>query len=397
MFKLLAKDGNARLGRLETPHGAVLTPGYVMVATDGKVRCLEADDLKETGTQIIIANTYHLWRTLGEEGLAVFPGLREEFGWRGPTMTDSGGFQVFSLGFGREFGVGKVGSKVTHNEAPTAPRVGENLVRVTDSGVYFKEGGEEIYLDAELSMRIQEQLGADIVLAFDEPNSPMHDRNYTEIAMARTHAWAKRSLEAKTSAQMIYGIVQGGLFEDLRAASAKFIGALPFDGFAIGGAFGSSFGDTKENTFRALTWTNPLLPEEKPRHLLGIGRIEDVLHAVELGVDTFDCVIPTREARHGSVWTRFGRFEIAKGKYRNDARPIDEECGCPACAGGISRSDICEFFRTKNEEAGRLATLHNVYFFNRFMEEIRQAIEERRFGDFKKSALLDIRGGGRDD
>lgn len=393
MFQVIGKDGEARLGRLETPHGIVETPSYVIVATDGKVRCLETEDLKETGTQMIIANTYHLWRTLGEEGLAVFPGLREEFGWRGPTMTDSGGFQVFSLGFGREFGVGKVGG----GNSGVERRPDENLVRVTDSGVYFKEGGEEIYLDAELSMRIQEQLGADIVLAFDEPNSPMHDREYTKVAMERTHAWAKRSLEAKTSEQMLYGIVQGGLFEDLRTASAKFIGSLPFDGFAIGGAFGSSFGDTKANTFQALRFTNPILPEGKPRHLLGIGRIEDVLHAVELGVDTFDCVIPTREARHGSVWTRFGRFEIAKGRHQNDTRPIDEECGCPVCAGGIDRGQIYEFFRTKNEEAGRLATLHNVYFFNHFMEEMRDAIRERRFGEFKKRALADIRGAGQSD
>ncbi|MEK7193432.1 MAG: tRNA guanosine(34) transglycosylase Tgt [Patescibacteria group bacterium] len=393
-FEIITKDGEARLGRLSTPHGVVETPSYVVVGTDAHVRCLEPADIPETKTQMIISNTYHLWRDLGEEGLATYPGLHAEMGWEGPIMTDSGGFQVFSMGYGREFGVGKV----IPREAPksmlsvgspieASERSRENLVRVTDSGVYFMEGGEEFYLDPELSMRIQEQLGADIIFAFDEPSSPLHDYAYTKKAMERTHAWALRSLEAKTSSQLIYGIVQGGLFEDLRLESARFINALPFDGFAIGGAFGSSFGSGKGDTFEALRWVTPLLPEGKPRHLLGIGKIEDLFAAVQLGIDTFDCVIPTREARHGSLWTAKGRFDVVRGRHQNDNSPLAEECGCSACAEGVRKADLYALFKAKDPQAGRFATIHNVYFFNDLMEQIRNAIREGRFLNFKNSYL----------
>ena len=257
-------------------------------------------------------------------------------------------------------------------------------MRVTDSGVYFREGNEEVYLDAELSMRIQEQLGADIIFAFDEPSSPLHDYAYTKTAMERTHAWAKRSLEAKESAQQIFGIVQGGLFEDLRKESAKIIASLPFDGFGIGGAFGSSFGSKEEDTFRALSWITPFLPKEKPRHLLGIGKIADIFQAVEMGMDTFDCVVPTREARHGSLWTANGRFDITKGKYAEDESALVEGCSCLACGGGLTKKALYELFKSKNPEAGRLATIHNVFFFNGLMEEVREAIRNGTFRDLSR-------------
>lgn len=381
MFEVTLKDNRsaARVGRLVTPHGIVETPSYVIVATDGHIRTLEPEDIPATKTQIIISNTYHLWRTIGDVGLPDFEGLHSYSGWNGPIMTDSGGFQVFSMGFRRETRVGKV------DRGETDGREGENKVRITEDGVYFEENGEEIYLDAELSMKIQEQLGADIVFAFDECTSPLHDYDYNKKAVERTHRWALRSLEARTSKQILYGIVQGGPFEDLRKASAEYIGKLPFDGFGIGGSFGSSYGSEKESTFKELSWTTPFLPNEKPRHLLGIGRIEDIFRAVELGVDTFDCVIPTREARHGSLWTPEGRFDVRSGKYANDRRPVQEDCGCSFCVSENNRRrDLYELFRDKNYDAGRFATIHNIYFFNELMGEIRDSIRGGRFMDLKK-------------
>lgn len=393
MFKVITQDGQARLGQIQTKSGLIETPSYVVVGTNGYIRTLEPEDIPKTGTQIVISNTYHLWQTLGDEGLNDFPGLHEFMGWPGLIMTDSGGFQVFSLGAARETNSGKVAGK-SHRQ-----NLSESQVRITDSGVYFTlpsfseknlggfttEGGEENYLDAEISIKIQEQLGADIILAFDEPSSPNHDRTYTRIAMERTHAWARRSLEAKASKQKIYGIVQGGHFEDLRKESSEFIGQLPFDGFAIGGSFGSSFGGEKNDTFQEISWVTPFLPAEKPRHLLGIGRIEDIFEAVERGVDTMDCVIPTREARHGAIWTKFGRYDIIKGKYATDDSTLEENCACPACAEEeITKQKLYELFKTKNPEAGRLATMHNIFFFNDLMRQIRESIQEKRFQKFKQ-------------
>ncbi|MDO8536736.1 MAG: tRNA guanosine(34) transglycosylase Tgt [bacterium] len=412
MFSILRKDSQsrARLGILKTEHGDVQTPAYVIVGTYGSVRCLEPEDLVSTKTQLIIANTYHLWRGMSDDELNNYPGLHEVMEWKGPLMTDSGGFQVFSLGASREHGTGKV-KKYRLDERGTR----EGLVRVTDAGVYFKDGKEEAYLDAELSMRIQEQLGADIIFAFDEPSSPHHDYAYTKIAMDRTHRWAERSLDAKASRQLLYGIVQGGAFEDLRKESATFIGKLPFDGYAIGGSFGSSFGSTHEETAKELEWTIPFLPEQKPRHLLGIGRIHDVFEAVHAGIDTFDCVIPTREARHGALWTAQGRIDITKGKYAADRTPVDSNCDCPMCTVETDRSALHALFKAKDleagrprraspeagrprrasPEAGRVATIHNVSFFNALLEKIRGAIAEGRFLEFKKEYLREFSAGGK--
>jgi queuine tRNA-ribosyltransferase/7-cyano-7-deazaguanine tRNA-ribosyltransferase len=400
VFEIVHKDpkSRARLGRITTPHGVIETPSYVIVGTDAAVRCLEPEDIPTTKTQAIIANTYHLWQSLGEEGLTDFPGLHAEMRWNGPILTDSGGFQVFSMGASREHGVGKRSREAhddnnndddTKNESPISnTRKEKGIVRVTDSGVYFDNNGEESYLDAELSMRIQEQLDADIIFAFDEPSSPLHDKAYTRIAMERTHQWALRCLEAKTSKQHLYGIVQGGSFEDLRRESAEFIGALPFEGIGIGGSFGSSFGSTTENTMKELGWTIPFLPEHKPRHLLGMGKIEDLFYGVEAGIDTFDCVIPTREARHRSLWTSRGRFDIGKAIYAEDSRPVAPDCSCPICGDlRVERKELNAMFKMKNYEAGRMATIHNVYFFNDLMEQMRGAIREGRFAEFKGEYL----------
>ncbi|MFH1246282.1 MAG: tRNA guanosine(34) transglycosylase Tgt [Candidatus Liptonbacteria bacterium] len=388
MFEIVHKDQNtsARLGRLTTPHGIVETPSYVIVGTHGEVRCLEPEDIPRTKTQLIISNTYHLWRSFGDEELSSYEGLHADMKWNGPIMTDSGGFQVFSHGALRELGSGKI-----YREDTNPYGSGESVVRVTDSGVYFEEDGEELYLDAELSMRIQEQLGADIIFAFDEPSSPLHDYEYTKLAMARTHAWARRSLEAKTSDQKIYGIVQGGKFEDLRKMSAEFIGAMSFDGFGVGGSFGSSYGGTAESILRELKWTVPFLPEHKPRHLLGMGKVHDVFAAVEAGIDTFDCVIPTREARHGRLWTAEGPLNILRGAHEKSGANVEPDCDCPVC--GIdedehtTRAELYRMFKEKNPQAGRLATMHNVYFFNNLLEQIRGSMRENGFGAFKAKYL----------
>ncbi len=384
-FEIVARDGasRARAGILHTPHGDVETPAYVVVGTHAKVRMLEPADIAASGTQLIIANTYHLWQALGEDGLAKFPGLHQAMGWNGALATDSGGFQVFSFGAAREHGTSKVASEVS--PAGCEPEK-ENLVHITEDGVRFSAGGRRHWLDAEKSIRIQRQLGADIVFAFDEPSSPHHDHAYTKAAMERTHAWAKRSLAARTSDQMLYGIIQGGPYEDLRRASAAFIGAMPFDGFAIGGSYGNSFGDTREATLREVSWAVPFLPEDKPRHLLGIGLIEDLFSCVAAGMDTFDCVVPTREARHGSIWTSRGRIDIKRGIYRDDKSILDEECACVVCAEmKTEKGGLRALFKEKNLEAGRLATLHNISFFNDLMRRIRHAIREGSLVELRAS------------
>ncbi|MEK7076837.1 MAG: tRNA guanosine(34) transglycosylase Tgt [Patescibacteria group bacterium] len=390
-FQLQKKDSTsgARLGRLTTAHGVVETPSYVVVGTDANIRCLLPEDIPGTKTQAVIANTYHLWRELKDEGLNEFPGLHRVMEWEGVIMTDSGGFQVFSLGVARRHGVGKIGGVASRNIHVSAEEeeAGGKVARITEAGVYFEESGEELYLDAEISMRIQGQLGADIIFAFDEPTSPESTYAETKEAMERTHRWEKRSLDARSPRQMLYGIVQGGVYEDLRKESARALGSLPFDGFAIGGAFGASFGHSKEKTFEEIRWATPFLPEGKPRHLLGIGRVEDIFEAVALGMDTFDCVIPTREARHGAIWTREGRYDIKKGKYAAAEEPLEDLCACLVCASGVLKKDLYARFREKDFEAGRIATIHNVYFFNNLMEEIRNAIREGRFLEFKTQHL----------
>ncbi len=386
-FEILKKDRrtNARAGVLKTPHGTIETPSYVVVGTHGKVRCLEPADIPKTKTQLIISNTYHLWRTLGEK-LESFPGLHE-FMWNGPIMTDSGGFQVFSLGFGREHGMGKVGM------AETSRKERENLVKITSDGAHFNDDYGESYLDAEKSVAIQEKLGADIIVAFDEPTSPRHDYAYTKESLERTHKWALRSLAARTREnQAMYGVVQGGAFRDLREESAKFVGTQPFEGFAIGGSYGESMGAPREQMLSIIRWSTAHLPVEKPRHLLGIGKIEDVFDAVELGMDTFDCVIPTREARHGSLWTKFGRLDIKKSIWQGSQMKIQGDCPCPVCSEvKLTRGELRELFKAKNQSAGRLATMHNILFFNNLLEKIRMSIKEGRFPEFKKEFLANLR------
>lgn len=422
MFEIINKDADsaARLGRITVPRGASIeTPAFVVVGTHARVRTLNPSDLVSTKTGVIISNTYHLWRS---RNLGDFLGLNRELGFNGITMTDSGGFQVFSLGFSREHGVGKVSSIFPGSDPEKEEnaylffpdlwleirsRLGirnkKNSVRITSRGAYFLDAGygdeKEIFLDAKRSVALQEQIGADIILAFDECTSPEHGYWYTRWAMNRTHRWAKASLKARTRKdQFMYGIVQGGAYPDLRAESASFIGSESFDGIAIGGSLGRSH----EDMLNVLDWTIPYLPEDKPRHLLGIGRIEDLFDGVARGIDTFDCVIPTREARHGGIWTPQGRINVRKGIYAESETKLSELNGDFSSHPELKDITLGKLHRLfaipkedrsagLAEDPGRLATLQNVFFFNTLMERIRDSIREDQFSEFRDLFLNNLK------
>ena len=362
-----SRIGRARLGTLTTPHGTVHTPAYVIVATHAQVRTLSPHDLKKTGTRLVISNTYHLWNR-AQKSYGV---VRRRLGISMPTMTDSGGFQVFSLGAAHEHGVGKV-LKRGHQRKMNRPTFSH--VRITEKGVHFTVNGEKRFLSPESSIATQQRLGADIMFAFDECTSPLHPLNYTRTSLARTHRWAVRCLNAHTKKdQMLYGIIQGGRFKRLRAQSAKTIGAMDFEGFGIGGSFG------KDEMRATLAAVIKHLPDNKPRHLLGIGTVTDIFDAVEAGVDTFDCVIPTREARHGKLYTDHGPVDIRKTKFATDTRRL---LASNAIFGRLHR-----LFRTHNPKAGRLATMHNVRWFNLLLERIRAALADGSYHSFKRKFL----------
>lgn len=354
-----SRTGRARLGILRTAHGTVRTPAYVIVATHAHVRTLTPADIRKTKTQLVIANTYHLWGKRGVHRL---------LGARLPMMTDSGGFQVFSLGAAKEQGVGKV-LRQPHKRHGATSRV-----RITEKGAAITVDGRRIVITPESSVKTQEALGADIIFAFDECTSPLHPFAYQKMSMARTHRWALRCLAARTrNDQMLMGIVQGGRFKSLRTASAKALGAMPFDGFGIGGSFG------KDELVRTLAWVMPHLPVERPRHLLGIGTVSDIFAAVEAGVDTMDCVIPTREARHGRIYTDDGVTDIRRAAHGTDRRKL--------LVSRRSFAVLHRLFREHNPEAGRLATLHNVRWFNRLLERIRAALADGSYRSFKRTFL----------
>lgn len=387
-FFVEKKDAKARAGILNLPSGKVLeTPAYAIVGTYAEIRCLEPFNFKKTKLKLIIANTYHLWRTLGKK-LNNFPGLSQFMKAEDVViMTDSGGFQVFSLGFGRKTGISKVLNIKDGNEINKLRKqsLRESLVKITNEGVFFKSKGKTIFLGPELSIKIQHQLKSDIILAFDECTSPLHSYNYQKKALGRTHNWALRCLKKhiqlskkEKHRQLLYGIIQGGVYEDLRKKSSQFIGSLNFDGFAVGGSFG------EKEMKKIIRWSLMYLPKNKPRHLLGIGRIENILDGVEEGIDTFDAVIPTREARHGGIWTIQGRFDVKKGENKKSRKALEKGCKCPTCEEGITRGDLYEMFHFKDQKAGKYATAHNIYFFNNFMEKLRKAIKDGEFKEFKK-------------
>jgi tRNA-guanine transglycosylase len=353
------------------------------------VKGVTPTELNDLGAQVLLANTYHLFLRPGAAIVRELGGLHRFMAWDGPIVTDSGGFQVFSLGFGLEHGVGKQIGMFPDEAAQTTRRSrgqAAKLVRVDDNGATFTShiDGSRQRLTPEVSVEVQEALGADIVLAFDEPTSPLHDAAYTSEAMERTHRWARRCLAVRSrDDQAMYGIVQGGAFEELRVASAQFIGRLPFEGVAIGGSLGKS----KADMHAVLDWSFPHLPANWPRHLLGIGEPEDLFACVERGVDQFDCVTPTRLGRHGQLYTPDGRLSITGLEHKDDSRPIQTDCGCYTCRTGFSRGYIRHLFAANELLAYTLTSVHNLYFILDLMRRIRLAIHADALAEFRDEFL----------
>ncbi len=392
-FEIVAAGpGPARVGRLLTPHGEAETPALVIVATQASVKGLTPEEVQATGTQIVLANTYHLYLRPGADLVARMGGLHRFMGWAGPLMTDSGGFQVFSLGFALEHGVGKIAKTFPgiDVEAP-AKGVKPGLVAIDDDGVTFTShlDGSRHRFTPEKSIKVQEKLGADIIFAFDECTSPLHDFEYTRRALERTHRWALRCLAARTrSDQALFGIVQGGAYRELREASARFMGSLPFDGYGIGGSLGRS----KAEMWQVVGWVVPLLPEDKPRHLLGIGEPEDLLEGIARGIDLFDCVAPTRLGRHGAAYTRRGRLNLRASGLREDPEPIEAGCDCYTCRR-FSRAYLRHLFNAGEMLGPRLVTIHNIRFLQRLVEGARAALRAGALHDYIADFLASYRAG----
>jgi len=427
--KLSAKGGSAsggknflgRAGVLKTAHGEIKTPAFVPVATKATVKALTPEQVRDLGAEVVLANTYHLYLQPGDECIKSAGGLHKFMNWNGPIITDSGGFQAFSLGVAYDYGI----SKFIALDAPLPEVVEEaydtlrknKKAHITEDGIKFQSiiDGSEHFLSPEKSMEIQNNLGADIIFAFDECTSPHASYEYLKESMERTHRWAQRSLAehtkllgAKSSfmgslsgsadpaltlapsrcesplkddfAPALFGVVQGGRYQDLREESAKVIGAMNFDGFGIGGSF------IKEDMSTAVRWVNAILPEEKPRHLLGVGEPEDLFGAVENGCDLFDCVNPTRNARNGTLYTKNGKINITNEKFRNDFKPIEDLCICYTCQN-FSRAYVAHLFHGKEMLAATLASIHNLYFIINLVKKIRQSILDDNFFEFKEKFL----------
>jgi queuine tRNA-ribosyltransferase len=383
-------EGLARAGVINTPHGKICTPAFVVVGTKATVKALAPEQVKDLGAQVTLCNTYHLYLQPGDKLVAKAGGLHKFMNWPGPMFTDSGGFQVFSLGaaFGGG-GVTKFAKEGVQDEKTMAREGSPGLAKIDDEGVTFKShiDGSEHRISPERSMEIQHNLGADMIFAFDECTSPQADYAYQKQAMERTHKWALRSLNYHQASgkpaetQGLFGIVQGGKHRDLREESARVIGGMAgFAGFGIGGSF------SKEDLGEALAWVNNILPEDKPRHLLGIGEPEDLFIGVENGIDTFDCVAPTRMARNGTLYTKKGKINIYNSEFRVDLGPPDVDCDCYTCAN-YTRAYLSHLFRAKEMMAGTLASIHNLRFITRLVNEIRAALIAGDFSEYKKSFL----------
>lgn len=378
-FKILSKSrkSKARRGVLSTPHGTIQTPAFVTVGTKSSVKSLTPEDLSTIGTQFCFVNTYHTVLSPGTEIMEKVGGVHNFSKIRQPIITDSGGFQVFSLARNK-FAKDK--------ESP-------HLVKITEDGVKFKShiDGTEFYFTPEFSIESQKKIGADFIVAFDECTYLEATEKYTRNAMNRTHEWANRSLRAfgTSETQQMYGVIQGGTFENLRRESAKYIAGLPFQNLAIGGV---SVGETKKQMREQIGWVMEEIWEDvRPRHLLGIGDFDDIFDSVEQGLDTLDCVSPTRHARVGRLYVRnkntFSGIDIFDSKNRTDLTPISEHCDCYTCKN-FTKAYLFHLFKQKELLYYRLATIHNLNFMEKMMNDIRESIEEDRFEEFKKSCVL---------
>lgn len=357
-FDLIAREGNARAGVFHTPHGDIPTPIFAPVGTQATVKAVTPAQLEELGANLVLSNTYHLYLRPGADLVAEMGGLHEFMQWPHPMLTDSGGFQVFSLA---------------------------DMRKIDADGVTFKShiDGSMHRFTPEVSIAIQEKLGADIIMAFDECAPPL-DRAYNERAMARTHAWAERCLKAKTRPdQALFGIVQGGIFPDLRAQSAEFIASLGFPGHAIGGL---SVGESKEDMNAMLETVNAVLPENKPRYLMGVGSPEDLINGILRGVDIFDCVLPTRLARHTAAMTFSGRINLMNAANAHDHHPIDEACGCYTCQH-FTRAYLRHLVVSKEMLAATLISIHNIYTLLEIVRRSRVAIQNGSFEQFAADFL----------
>ncbi|WP_283682802.1 tRNA guanosine(34) transglycosylase Tgt [Parablautia sp. Marseille-Q6255] len=369
MYKILKRDGMAKRAELTTVHGTVQTPLFMNVGTIAAIKgAVATTDLKEIGTQVELSNTYHLHVRPGDETVKKLGGLHKFMNWDRPILTDSGGFQVFSLA---------------------------KLRKIKEEGVYFQShiDGHRIFMGPEQSMQIQSNLASTIAMAFDECPSSVADRDYVQNSVERTTRWLARckaemarlnSLEDTINPhQMLFGINQGAIYEDIRIEHAKRISEMELDGYAVGGL---AVGETHEEMYRILDAVVPYLPSDKPTYLMGVGTPINILEGVDRGVDFFDCVYPSRNGRHGHVYTNDGKLNLFNAKYELDERPIEEGCGCPACRH-YSRAYIRHLLKAKEMLGMRLCVLHNLYFYNHLMEEIREAIEQGRYKQFKKEKI----------
>jgi queuine tRNA-ribosyltransferase len=372
-FHIQARDpgSRARAGLLRTAHGVVRTPAFVPLATKGVVRGISAAEVEALGYDMVLGNTFHLWLEPGHDLVGGFGGLHEFMGWPRPIITDSGGFQVFSMGYGN------VSAEIKKTGAGPG---GNSVLGITEEGVTFKNprNGAAIFMGPETSMEVQAALNSDIALVFDEC-TPYHvDRDYTARSTERTHRWLRRCLdwhaEHGPPEQLVYGIVQGGVYEDLRVASAQAVAASDVDGIAIGGSLGAD----KDQMHGVVDLTTAVLPEDRPRHLLGIGEVDDLIRGVELGIDTFDCVTPTRLGRHGGVLVpdpgRRFRLDLTAARFKTSTDPIEDGCPCAACAGGHTRGYLRYLAKNREQTGQRLLTLHNLTYLARLMRDLREAI-----------------------
>ena len=375
MYRLICKDGNAKRGEVTTVHGTIQTPVFMNVGTAAAIKgAVSTMDLKEIGTQVELSNTYHLHVRPGDKVVKQLGGLHKFMNWDRPILTDSGGFQVFSLA---------------------------GLRKIKEEGVTFQShvDGRRIFMGPEESMQIQSNLASTIAMAFDECPPHPATRKYMEDSVARTTRWLHRckaemdrlnSLEDTINKQqMLFGINQGGTFADIRIEHAKQITDLNLDGYALGGL---AVGESHEAMYEIIEKTVPYLPLEKPTYLMGVGTPANILEAVERGVDFFDCVYPARNGRHGNAYTNHGKMTLLNAKYELDDRPLDETCQCPTCRN-YSRAYIRHLLKAKEMLGLRLLVTHNLYFYNKMMEEIREAIEEQRFAEYKKAKLAGFEEG----